>query len=145
MKKSCKFYSIFLLVFAVGVGILSNVTQISSKADGTSSVRDTNLSVDTQGKLTVKRNKVGNTPMGNEDSWTIFVYLCGSDLESNYGEATKDVKEMMAGKYNKNVNIVVQTGGAKAWWYTENMSTLKTYRYLIKNNSLILRNCTYPY
>ena len=29
------------------------------------------------------------------DDWAIYWYLCGSDLESNYGSATEDLSELM--------------------------------------------------
>nr|MCR5401746.1 hypothetical protein [Treponema sp.] len=47
--------------------------------------------------------------------WTVLVYLCGSDLESNYSEAIYDIKEMLKSKRDSNVNVLIQTGGAKKW------------------------------
>ena len=50
------------------------------------------------------------------DSVTVMVYMIGSDLESQSGMATADLNEMLyAGINNKNVNVFVQTGGAKRW------------------------------
>ena len=45
--------------------------------------------------------------------WTIFVYLCGSDLESDSGLASKDLWEMIAAT-TKGAHYVVQTGGANS-------------------------------
>ncbi|MBQ1545935.1 MAG: hypothetical protein IIZ59_00180 [Clostridia bacterium] len=49
-------------------------------------------------------------------TYTLMVYLCGSDLESDWGCATEDLLEMIEG-YNGNdsVNIIVQTGGSYFW------------------------------
>ncbi len=49
------------------------------------------------------------------DDWTVLIYMCGSDLESDYSCATNDVLEMINATYSDNVNIVIQTGGATKW------------------------------
>ena len=51
-----------------------------------------------------------------DDSWTIFVYLCGADLESEGSLATDNMQEMIAASAaSPNVRFVVQTGGAAEW------------------------------
>jgi len=54
------------------------------------------------------------TPKAN-DSVTIMVYMCGTDLESNYGMATSDLQEMASAAIGQNVNVIVETGGCKMW------------------------------
>lgn len=49
------------------------------------------------------------------DIFTIMVYLCGSDLETESGMATADINEMLYAKIGDNVNIIIETGGAKRW------------------------------
>ena len=44
-----------------------------------------------------------------------MVYMCGADLESRSGMATKDLMEMAQAKLSKKVNLIVYTGGCKAW------------------------------
>lgn len=58
-----------------------------------------------------------STPEPNAEAgtWTIYWYLCGSDLESNGGFATSDLMEMMEVALPENVRVVIQTGGAKTW------------------------------
>ncbi len=51
-----------------------------------------------------------------DDSWTIFVYLCGSDLESEASLATNNMQEMIDASSASNVRFVVQTGGAAEWY-----------------------------
>ena len=51
----------------------------------------------------------------NRDVVTIMVYLCGSDLESNYGSATSDLKEMLSADLGNNVNLILYTGGTTKW------------------------------
>ena len=51
----------------------------------------------------------------NAKSVTVMVYMIGSNLESENGSATDDLKEMIASRNGKNLNIVVQTGGSTEW------------------------------
>ena len=51
-----------------------------------------------------------------DDSWTIFVYLCGSDLESEAALGTNNMQEMIDASSVSNVRFVVQTGGAMEWY-----------------------------
>ena len=54
--------------------------------------------------------------IGNgSDKVTVMVYMCGTDLESNYGMATSDLNEMAYATHSDKVNIIVETGGAKQW------------------------------
>ena len=48
-------------------------------------------------------------------TWSIYWYLCGSDLETNYGCATQDLMELMEVTLPENIRVVIQTGGAKEW------------------------------
>lgn len=48
--------------------------------------------------------------------WTILMYVCGSNLESQQGEATEDLEEIRSvSGQPSDVNIVVQAGGSKKW------------------------------
>ncbi|MBQ1805197.1 MAG: peptidase C11 [Oscillospiraceae bacterium] len=49
-----------------------------------------------------------------QDTVTILVYMCGTDLESKYGMATSDLSEMASATTNK-LNIIVYTGGCRQW------------------------------
>ena len=51
-----------------------------------------------------------------EKKWTLLVYMCGSNLESSYGSASSDLREMIASGFdNKEVNVLVMTGGTSYW------------------------------
>ena len=64
---------------------------------------------------------------GDSDAWTICIYMCGSDLESNNGAATTDLIEMLeavqtgvlnidgAEDFSDDVNLLVMTSGARSW------------------------------
>ena len=49
------------------------------------------------------------------DTVTVMVYMCGTDLESKYGMATKDLNEMLKANISDNVNLIIETGGCKNW------------------------------
>lgn len=47
----------------------------------------------------------------------LMVYMVGSDLESNNGLASLDIKEMQDSRFNEsNLTVLVCTGGAAYWW-----------------------------
>ena len=73
----------------------------------------------------------------NDGSWAIYWYLCGSDLETNGGFATTDLMEMMQVKLPENVNVVIQTGGAKTW-QNEYVDSSKTQRWLYNSEGFKL-------
>jgi hypothetical protein len=52
---------------------------------------------------------------GGQDTVTLMVYMCGTDLESKHGMASSDLSEMAAAKFGDNVNLIVYTGGCKQW------------------------------
>ncbi len=56
------------------------------------------------------------TPLGKgNDTVTVMIYMCGTDLESKYGMATSDLSEMVKANISDKVNVIVETGGCKAW------------------------------
>ncbi|MCR5403653.1 MAG: hypothetical protein K6E91_07535 [Butyrivibrio sp.] len=52
--------------------------------------------------------------------WTVMGYICGTDLESEGGLATINFEEIANTIPNDSVNVVLQTGGTKAW-HTEEL------------------------
>ena len=52
---------------------------------------------------------------GKDTTWAIYWYLCGSDLETRGGLATKDLNEMLSTKLPDNVSVIIETGGARQW------------------------------
>ena len=72
------------------------------------------------------------------DEWTVLVYMCGANLESDNGLATADLGEMLSvSGQPEDVNIVVQTGGSESW-KKYGISNSYNQRYEIRNRSL---NC----
>ena len=72
------------------------------------------------------------------DDHTVLIYICGADLESENQLATGDIQEMLkiSGQPD-DVNVVIETGGAKSWASTYGISSTYLERYHIKNKSLV--------
>ncbi len=51
----------------------------------------------------------------NGDTWTVLVYLCGTDLETDGAFASINLQEMSLADQSEKVNVLVQTGGTKKW------------------------------
>ncbi|MBR0380896.1 MAG: leucine-rich repeat protein [Eubacterium sp.] len=56
-----------------------------------------------------------NLPAGKKD-YTIMIYMVGSNLESQFGAASADLKEITEAGYDSGkVNVIVYTGGSQRW------------------------------
>lgn len=82
-----------------------------------------------------RRSRDEEIPMGDGD-WTIFVYLCGSDLESDGGAASSDIEEAFAARGSGQVKVVYQTGGSYFWY--QNINENRVQRYLLEDGDLTL-------
>ena len=98
---------ILILSLAVGFITLRNFVSAGTQNNDYASVnRDTFISVDTNGVLQINRSKRDKEEiMGQENAWTLFIYLCGSNLETQYQCASKDIREMLSANFNsENIN-----------------------------------------
>ena len=59
--------------------------------------------------------QAGAEEKNSEDAWTIYMYICGSNLETENGAATRDMDEIIKSKLPENVKVLIETGGAKKW------------------------------
>lgn len=80
-----------------------------------------------------------------QDEWTVLMYVCGADLESDYassneGAATDDLYEIaqISGQPD-DVNVVVQAGGASKWSsrYSSVINKDKRNRFHLQNKSYV--------
>lgn len=109
-----------------------------SDYDSSSVDRTTQIAVDDNGSLELDRiTRDREVIMGEEGTWSIFVYLCGTDLESDGGCATEDLEEMMDIGSDENLNIIVQTGGTRSW-DTRGISSKNLQRYKINKGDIEL-------
>ncbi len=72
-----------------------------------------------------------------QDKVTVMVYLCGSNLESESGLASMDIKEMARAAANENLRIIVECGGTKSWKINGVSSNANT-RIAIENGSAVI-------
>ena len=107
-------------------------------ASSSPAARGVSMSVADDGSVDIKRlSQKGHAEMGEADKWTIFVYLCGSDLESDGGYATMDIKEMVSGATGSGMRFVVQTGGSSDW-ANSFVDPRSSQRFVIENGKMSL-------
>lgn len=99
-----------------------------------SSTRGTVMSLTSDSRLEITRTTHPPKDPPKDGIWTVFVYLCGTDLESNgKGNASKDLKEMIYATENtSNLRFVVQAGGTREWTNEDCVSEGST-RLIISN------------
>lgn len=117
-----------------GCSLPKTESNISDSTTGVTSGESTAASDPSGESVTVSdTSDVNAEPL---DSRTLLIYMCGSNLETTFGAATKNIAEMLSVKLPDDVNIVIETGGAKKW-RDYNIPADKLSRYLIKNGKLI--------
>lgn len=82
------------------------------------------------------REKRVNLLGSGQDTATIMVYMCGTDLESRSGMGTSDIQEMLAADLGANINLLIYTGGCTAWKNNQVSSTVNQI-WQVRNGSLI--------
>ena len=87
-----------------------SVGSVSSGWSGSSNTQKLNTAVDP-----AARPKYTKLLGGGQDTVTIMVYMCGSDLESKSGMASSDLQEMTNAALGDQVNLIVYTGGSTTW------------------------------
>ena len=153
-KRVAALLSAAVMMFASGCGsdsssesdssAASSVVESSSTAEkSTPSGASLSMKVGkSDGKLSIERAEKKNKPMGEEGTWTIFVYLCGTDLESSgQGSATSDISQMLNAKGSDKVRFVIQTGGTSKWM-NEGISADKNQRFVVQNGDMELVDST---
>ena len=73
---------------------------------------------------------------GEKGVWTVFVYMCGSDLESDQASATEDLEEMIEASADSSaLRFIVETDGT-AEWQNELCSNSEKQRFLIQDGDI---------
>ena len=81
--------------------------------------------------------KASEPAKADGDTWTVMLYLCGTDLETGGSMGTNNLKEVLAADSNKNVHFVVETGGTSEW-HMDEINPDKLQRFHVDNGKLIL-------
>lgn len=64
------------------------------------------------GAILIARRPV---PIKSDTEWAIYLYLCGSDLESGHSAASDDIGELLTFPLPEKTEVVIQTGGSRSW------------------------------
>lgn len=83
-------------------------SSVPTSSEGGAGEADETVTAGARDKFTVIKGK-------KKDTVTLLVYMCGTDLESQQGMATADLKEMLNASFGENVNLIVYTGGCNRW------------------------------
>ena len=70
-----------------------------------------------------------------DDTYTLMVYMCASDLESEDGSASADIDEMLSAKIDSKVNVILETGGT-IYWQDHGISSKTNQRYKVESGKL---------
>ena len=70
-----------------------------------------------------------------EDTWAIYWYVCGTDLETESGAASADIQELLEVQLPPNVKVVAQTGGTNQW-QNNVVSSSDVERFVFSSNGL---------
>ncbi len=111
-------------------GYLSTGSQGYSSSAATQPQEGTNIQIDGLRDHYVDTSKA--------KSATVFVYMCGADLETYSQAASKDIQEMAKAQLGDNVRIVIETGGAKRWHFTNKADANTRQRWLIDSSGMYL-------
>ena len=93
-----------------GSGAQAGATASGNGWTVSSNVGKLNTSVSPQA-----RDKFTKLKGNGNDTVTILIYMCGTDLESRSAMASRDLQEMLNAKLSDKVNIILYTGGCKKW------------------------------
>lgn len=126
-----------LVLFLYIYNDLSTNERYNSSKEAKAELTDNNDNISNASHFRSIRSKLTTLKGNGRDSVTIMIYMNGSDLETNEGNASKDISEMLAAGSSENVNIILQTMGTKKW-QNYNIASDHSQRYLIKDNKLSL-------
>ena len=69
------------------------------------------------------------------DTWLIYWYICGSNLETENQAATLDLGEMVNAKFPSNIKVLIQAGGSNQW-HNEVVKPGQVNRYIFDGNDM---------
>lgn len=79
---------------------------------------------------------LNNNISKENNTFTVMVYMNATNLESDTGLATKNIKEMLEADFGENVNVIIETGGTSKW-NTPEINPETNQRHIIKDKKLI--------
>lgn len=73
----------------------------------------------------------------NKAEWTVMLYLCGSDLEEDSGDASRTLDELLQADIPDSINVLVKTGGARTW-KNASVDANKNQTFVVRDHQLKL-------
>lgn len=73
-----------------------------------------------------------------KDTSALYIYMCGSNLETNSGAATKNIAEILGTDIPEKTTVVIETGGSEKWRKYD-ISSDSISRYVVENGELVLK------
>jgi len=105
---------VLVVLYLISESEVETKLEVPSREESFESTEDEDESdVPNNSTLTVG-GEIDIRAMGPTADYTVLVYVVGSDLESKYYLATADFKEMVQGNPNDSINVIIESGGAKA-------------------------------
>ncbi len=77
------------------------------------------------------------TNEGQPGTWTIMLYLNGSDLESQGAEGTSSLQSIVDAQLPESIRVLIYTGGT-SYWYNDTVDPNANQIWLAENNDLTL-------
>ena len=123
------------------VATVSSTGVVTAKSQGSATItaKTNDGSYTATSKITVTATTTPDPePQTGKAAWTIMIYMCGADLESQNSLATSDIQEILAvSNQPENVNIIIQTGGASKWNSKYGISASYAQRWHVANKKLV--------
>ena len=121
MNRAIK-YSVLVITVLI---VLSAAVCSCSSRDNTSTIPE-------------HKHEMTEKPVYDPDAvCSIYIYMCGSNLESKRGLAGKDIGELLEAEIPERVNVVIETGGA-AEWHSYGIASDRLQRYIVRDHALVL-------
>ena len=117
MKKTLAIALSLVLSLSMLTGCLSLLNPDNFKSAASSHHASKDDGDETESTAETKETKETQETQGSKPQakWSVFVYLCGTDLESQGGAGTDNLLELEKVQYSDDVNFIIQTGGTAAW------------------------------
>ena len=102
--------------YGISQNALENISGYSSSASGSAASTSTASTQSLDNTVAAgSRSKYTEILGSGQDTVTVMVYLCGTDLESKNGMGTRDMVEMTKATLSDNLHVLVYTGGCTKW------------------------------
>ncbi|MCI6330111.1 MAG: clostripain-related cysteine peptidase, partial [Erysipelotrichaceae bacterium] len=121
---------------STGSGSTSTSTGGSTSSGSTST--STSGTTSSGSSITSTTISTSDGVIENKGKYTVLIYMCGSDLESQNYFATANIQELVSSNISDELNVVIETGGAKKWASDYGISSTKNSRYIVRGNELVL-------